>query len=84
MVNGLHLYSVFIQSASQFMPHIHPFTHTFIHQLAGATNAGRHPAQREQLELGVLLKDTTTVFFSPRRAGLEPPTFGLRDEDSTT
>ena len=27
MVNGLHLYSAFIQSAVQFMPLIHPFTH---------------------------------------------------------
>ena len=33
MVNGLHLYSTFIQSAVQFMPLIHPFTHTFTHQL---------------------------------------------------
>ena len=32
MVNGLHLYSAFIQSALQFMPLIHPFTHTFTHQ----------------------------------------------------
>uniref|UniRef100_A0A0E9QST9 Uncharacterized protein n=1 Tax=Anguilla anguilla TaxID=7936 RepID=A0A0E9QST9_ANGAN len=28
MVNGLHLYSAFIQSALQLMPLIHPFTHT--------------------------------------------------------
>ena len=27
MVNGLHLYSAFIQSAIQFRPLIHPFTH---------------------------------------------------------
>ena len=32
MVNGLHLYSAFIQSALQFMPLIHPFTHTLTHQ----------------------------------------------------
>ena len=32
MVNGLHLYSAFIPSAVQFMPLIHPFTHTFTHQ----------------------------------------------------
>ena len=32
MVNGLHLYSTFIQSAVQFMPLIRPFTHTFTHQ----------------------------------------------------
>ena len=31
MVNGLHLYSAFIQSAVQFTL-IHPFTHTFTHQ----------------------------------------------------
>ena len=28
----VHLYSAFIQSAVQFMPLIHPFTHTFTHQ----------------------------------------------------
>ena len=32
MVNGLHLYSAFIQSALLFMPLIHPFTHTFTHK----------------------------------------------------
>ena len=32
MVNGLHLYSAFIQSALQRMSLIHPFTHTFTHQ----------------------------------------------------
>ena len=31
MVNGLHLYSAFIQSAVQFMPLIHTFTHTHTH-----------------------------------------------------
>ena len=63
MVNGLRLYSAFIQSASQCMPHIHPFTHTFTHtftQRWQRNHAGRQPAQREQVELGVLLKDTTT------------------------
>jgi len=35
MVNGLHLYSAFIDlmatKALYILPHIHPFTHTFIH-----------------------------------------------------
>ena len=31
-INGLHLYSTFIQSTVQCMPLIHPFTHTFTHQ----------------------------------------------------
>ena len=39
MVNGLHLYSAFIQSALQFMPLIHPFTHTFTHQRQRQTTA---------------------------------------------
>ena len=32
MVNGLQLYRAFIQSALQFTPLIHPFTHIFTHQ----------------------------------------------------
>ena len=36
MVNGLHLYSTFIQSALQFLSLIHPFTHTFTHQREAA------------------------------------------------
>ena len=40
MVNGLHLYSAFIQSAVQFMPLIHPFTHTFTHQQGLAAMQG--------------------------------------------
>ena len=34
MVNGLHLYSAFIQSAVQFIPLILPFTHTHQRRLA--------------------------------------------------
>ena len=49
MVNGLHLYSVFIQSAVQFMPLIHPFTHTFTHQRRLAAMQGTKPARQEQL-----------------------------------
>ena len=44
MVNGLHLYSAFIQSAVQFMPLIHPFTHT--RRLAA--HARYQPARQEQ------------------------------------
>uniref|UniRef100_A0A0E9XI66 Uncharacterized protein n=1 Tax=Anguilla anguilla TaxID=7936 RepID=A0A0E9XI66_ANGAN len=32
MVNGLHLYTAFIQSTLKLMPIIHPFTHTLTHQ----------------------------------------------------
>ena len=45
-VNGLHLYSAFIQSAVQLMPLIHPFTHTFTHQ---RRLSWYRPARQEQL-----------------------------------
>ena len=41
------------------------FTHS--HTVGRGNHAGLQPAQREQLELGVLLKDTTTDLF-PRRS----------------
>ena len=56
MVNGLHLYSAFIQSAVQFMPLIHPFTHQ--RRLAAMQGTNRHV--RSNWGLGVLLKDTST------------------------
>ena len=46
MVNGLHLYSAFIQSAVQFMPLIHPFTRT---PTAIGCHARHQPARQEQL-----------------------------------
>ena len=50
MVNGLHLYSAFIQSALQFMPLIHPFTHTHIHTPTAIGCHARHrPTHQEQL-----------------------------------
>ena len=52
MVNGLHLYSAFIQSALQFLPLIHPFTHTFTHihtPTAIGCHARYQPARQEQL-----------------------------------
>ena len=60
MVNGLHLYSAFIQSAVQFMPLIHPFTHTFTHQRRLAAMQGTNQLIRSNLGLGVLLRDTST------------------------
>ena len=60
MVNGLHLYSAFIQSAVQFMPLIHPFTHTFTHQRRLAAMQGTNQLVRSNLGLGVLLRDTST------------------------
>ena len=44
-VNGLHLYSAFIQSDVQFMSLIHPFTHTFP---AIGCHARYQPARQEQ------------------------------------
>jgi len=45
--------------ALYILPHIHPFV----------SHAKRHPARREQLGLGVLLMDTSTL------GQMEPPTF---------
>ena len=58
--NGLHLYSAFIQSALQFLPLIHPFTHTFTHQRRLAAMQGTNQLVRSNWGLGVLLKDTST------------------------
>ena len=60
VVNGLHLYSAFIQSAVQFMPLIHPFTHTFTHQRRLAAMQGTNQLVRSNQGLGVLLRDTST------------------------
>ena len=60
MVNGLHLYSAFIQSAVQCMPHIHPFTHTLTHQRRLAAMQGTNQLVRSNWGLGVLLRDTST------------------------
>ena len=60
MVNGLHLYSAFIQSALQFLPLIHPFTHTFTHQRRLAAMQGTNQLVRSNWGLGVLLRDTST------------------------
>ena len=60
MVNGLHLYSAFIQSALQFMPLIHPFTHTLTHQRRLAAMQGTDQLVRSNWGLGVLLRDTST------------------------
>ena len=60
MVNGLHLYSAFIQSAVQCMPLIHPFTHTFTHQRRLAAMQGTNQLVRSNWGLGVSLRDTST------------------------
>ena len=60
MVNGLHLYSAFIQSALQFLPLIHPFTHTFTHQRRLAAMQGTNQLVRSNRGLGVLPRDTST------------------------
>ena len=58
MVNGLHLYSAFIQNTIQFMPLIHPFTHTYQRRLAAMQ--GTNQLFRSHWGLGVLLRDTST------------------------
>ena len=60
MVNGLHLYSAFIQSAVQFMLLIHLFTHTFTHQRRLAAMQGTNQLVTRNWGLGVLLRDTST------------------------
>ena len=70
MVNGLHLHSAFIQSAVQFMPLIHPFTHTFTYQWQLAAMQGTNQLVRSNWGLGVLLTDTSTR----QRLGSNPPT----------
>ena len=73
-VNGLHLYSAFLTSGHPkrctILPHIH---HS--HTDGGVSHAGRQPAGREQLGLGALLKDTSTL--SEEEPGIEPTTFTL-------
>ena len=56
----VHLYSAFIQSAVQFMPLIHPFTHTLTHQRRLAATQGANQLVRSNRGLGVLLRDTST------------------------
>ena len=58
MVNGLHLYSAFIQSALQFMPLIHTHIHT--HQRRLAAMQGTNQLVRSNWGLGILLRDTST------------------------
>lgn len=55
------------------------FTHSLTHSYTdgGVSHARRHPARREQLGLGVLLKDTSTL--GPVEPGIEPPTFRFVD-----
>ena len=54
--NGLHLYRAFIQSALQFMPH----SHTFTHQQQLAAMQGTNQLIRSNWGLGLLLRDTST------------------------
>ena len=59
-INWLHLYSAFIQSAVQFMPLIHPFTHTFTHQRRLAAMQGTNQLVRSNWGFGVFFRDTST------------------------
>ena len=55
-INGLYLYSAFIQSAVQLMPFIHPFTH----QWWLAAMQGTNQLIRSNWGFGVMLRDTST------------------------
>jgi len=64
MVNGLHLYSAFIDlMATKALYICLTFTHSHTHSYTdgGVSHARRQPARREQLGLGVLLMDTSTL-----------------------
>jgi len=81
MVNGLHLYSAFIDlMATKALYICLTFTHSYTHSHTdgGVSHARRQPARRELLRLGVLLMDTSTLGqVEPR---IEPPTFRFVDE----
>ena len=75
MVNGLHLYSIFIQSTVQFMPLIQPFTqHTYTPTAIGC-HARCQPAHQEQLGVRCLAQGHT-------QGGIEPATLRLPDDSS--
>jgi len=76
MVNGLHLYSAFIDlMATKVLYICLTFTHS--HTDGSVSHARLHPARREQLGLGVLLMDTSTL--GQVEPGVEPPTFRFVD-----
>ena len=82
MVNGLHLYSAFIQSAVQFTPLIHPFTHphTHIHTpTAIGCHAKYQPTRQEQLGVRGLAQG----HFDTPRVGLNRQPADLPDDSST-
>jgi len=55
------------------------FTHSLTHSYTdgGVSHARQHTALREQLGLGVLLMDTSTL--GQVESGIEPPTFWFVD-----
>ena len=74
MVNGLHLYSAFIQSAVQVMPLIHTLTHQ--RRLAAMQDANQ--LVRSNWGLGVSLR----VTLRHAQGGIEPATLLLPDDSS--
>ena len=67
MVNGLHLYSTFIQSTLQFMPLIHTHIHT---PTAIGCHARYQPAHQEQLGVRCLAQGH---FDTPRVGSNQQP-----------
>ena len=76
-INGLHLYSAFIQSDVQFMPLIHPFTHTHTPMASGCHARHQTSSSGSDWGLGVLLRDTFT-----HPGWIEPATLRLPDNCS--
>jgi len=72
MVNGLHLHSVFTDPMATKVLYI-----CLTFTLGDVSHARRHPSRREQLGLGVLLMDTSTI--GQVEPGIEPPTFWFAD-----
>jgi len=85
MVNGLHLYSTFADPMSTKALY---FCLTFTHSLSHSYTDGRvsharlHPACLEQLGIGVLIMDTSTLGLV--EPGIEPPTFWFVDNIDPT
>ena len=77
MVNGLLLYSTFIQSALQFMPLIHPHTHIHTPTAIGC-HARYQPARQEQSGVRRLAQG----HFRHTQGGIEPATLRLPDDCS--
>ena len=99
MLNGLHLYSAFIQSALQFLPLIHTFTHihthshTFTHihthshtftHIHTPTAIGCHARYQPAHQEQLGVRRLAQGHFDTPRVGIEPATLQLPGDSSTS